>query len=112
MSSLINRTIDSAKSDAGVTLVPILTSFDIIKTLNVPIGWMKPHLELGKSTVTVTNRLPQDVMRLFSDNSWIQENLLCYLSNSVKYSSGGNIEIVVSMTGDSIRISVEDHGIG
>ena len=73
---------------------------------------MKPHLELGKSTITVTNCLPKDIVRLFSDKSWIQENLLCYLSNSVKYSSGGNINVVLSIVEDAIRISVEDHGIG
>ena len=113
MKSIINRAIDSTKVETGVKLVPILTSFDLRKALAAPIEWMKPHLDKSGNKISLTVLIPSDISFIFSDKNWIQENLLCYLSNAVKYSSGSITEVIVSMMeGGSIRISVEDHGIG
>jgi CheY-like chemotaxis protein len=72
---------------------------------------------------------PMDICDYFvTDKHWFMENMLSYLSNAVKYSSGGKVTIQVSVinqsgervkdmskikaTGFQLRLTVEDEGIG
>eukprot|EP00981_Chlorochromonas_danica_P013025 scaffold5670_cov151-Ochromonas_danica.AAC.2 len=43
--------------------------------------------------------LPTDICsHIITDKQWLQENILCLLSNAVKYSCGGEVRLSVSVT--------------
>jgi K+-sensing histidine kinase KdpD len=63
---------------------------------------------------------------ILSDKHWISENILCLLSNAVKYSEVGTIDLRITIVDNSekwcnssqlsmnqmVHVSVEDAGIG
>jgi signal transduction histidine kinase len=136
MRMAINRSIDFAKFSGNISLVPAMETFNIVAALSIPLNIMK-HLQ--SAIKIVANPLPLNLSEdLISDKHWFSENVLCLLSNAVQYSDGGtvtvSIEVVESSAkgnnerdskdepeyrgplGDhplsSIRISIEDTGIG
>jgi CheY-like chemotaxis protein len=66
----------------------------------------------------VMNEMPINISALIiSDKQWLEENLLCYLSNAIQYSpqdSTVSIEISLNLQSSSpfLRIEVADCGIG
>ncbi len=99
----INRCIDYAKASKGVRLVPRLETIDIKEALQMPLNCMR----------SVQNRIDICLMDLpdsicshvITDKQWLQENLLCLLSNAVKYSTSGDVTISVQLT-DAKDVSV------
>ena len=91
MNMTINRAIDYTKANAGITLVPSL------ETVNVPyaLDWAK-HC-VGKSPLGVSVIIsPLDARQckyVITDKQWLLENLLCLLSNAMKFSIEGSIVI-------------------
>lgn len=91
----INRVLDYAKATKGMKLVPKYETIDLLETINMPIQCMKNvqdkvSIELGK--------LPIDICsHIITDKQWLQENILCLLSNAAKYSSGGAVTINISL---------------
>jgi two-component system sensor histidine kinase/response regulator len=73
-----------------------------------------------KGVATTQNRIPIFILpsptdicdNVLTDKHWLQENMLCYLSNAVKYSSSGKVTVRVYVCDGQIRIVVEDQGIG
>jgi signal transduction histidine kinase len=81
-------------------------------------------------TIIVNPFPPEICLNVISDKHWFSENILCLLSNAVKYSNGGTINVIVelivqdskedgldrsmkgSICNSSIKISIEDTGIG
>eukprot|EP00607_Mallomonas_marina_P001821 CAMPEP_0182438138 /NCGR_PEP_ID=MMETSP1167-20130531/85537_1 /TAXON_ID=2988 /ORGANISM="Mallomonas Sp, Strain CCMP3275" /LENGTH=633 /DNA_ID=CAMNT_0024631337 /DNA_START=660 /DNA_END=2561 /DNA_ORIENTATION=- len=143
MSAGISRTLDFTKSSSGLSLVPVLSSFDLNHALMEPIRCIRhlvpnlnlrvhsmcdvlePNTELG----IWTEKWPCPYM--ISDEHWLRENVLCYLSNAVKYGNGSDIDMYVEVVsvprpkGKShggkevagaevkmLQITVEDSGIG
>jgi two-component system, OmpR family, phosphate regulon sensor histidine kinase PhoR len=57
--------------------------------------------------------VPQDLPKLEADESRLQEIIYNLLDNAVKYSQpGGQISLQAAVSGDRVRISVSDEGIG
>ena len=111
MGSAISRTIDFSKTSGGLSLTPSNISFKLEASLNNPIKWMKAMLVDGRKTVCL-DPLPPGVNTLITDKHWVEENLLCLLSNAVKYSSEGCVRVAVTVKEKFVRITVEDNGIG
>lgn len=91
----INRCIDYTKASKGLKLIPKLETIDLQETVDLPIKVMRDF----KSHLAI-NLLPiaSDICsHVISDRQWLQENLLCLMSNAVKYSSKGIVEICVTM---------------
>jgi CheY-like chemotaxis protein len=74
---------------------------------------MKALIANGRKTVAL-DMLPPGLESIISDKHWVEENLLCLLSNAVKYSSEGVIRAFVTLDLDAamVRVTVEDTGIG
>ena len=104
----INRCIDFTKASKGLKLTPKLETIELQETVDLPIKVMRDF----KSRLAI-NLLPisADICtHIISDRQWLQENILCLLSNAVKYSSRGTVEISVSLVsmpivqrGESVR---------
>jgi CheY-like chemotaxis protein/signal transduction histidine kinase len=95
MMMTINRVIDFAKATKGLNLLPKLDTIDLMETLNLPLNCMKNIQDrvniklMPIDSSTIHNFL-------ITDKQWLQENILCLLSNAVKYSNGGEVTVTVS----------------
>ncbi len=91
----INRCIDYTKASKGLKLNPKFETIDLMETLSLPLNCMSDV----QSTVTI-RLLPipkQICSHIITDKQWLQENILCLLSNAVKYSSEGEVTISLSL---------------
>ena len=115
MTSAISRTIEFSKTSSGVSLTPSNSSFNLLSALNNPVKWIKSMLTPDGNKSITLGALPEGVSTLITDKHWVEENLLCLLSNAVKYSNEGVIHVAVTLEdrdGEHVRITVEDSGIG
>jgi CheY-like chemotaxis protein len=92
----INRCLDYAKASQGLKLTPKYETIDLRETLALPLTCMTNIQQKVKITLEPysTDLICSHVV---TDKQWLQENILCLLSNAVKYSSGGDVKILVSM---------------
>lgn len=112
MQSAISRAMDYSLISGGVGLAPSNSSFNLFSALNNPIKWMGTMITADGRIKIVLNPLPEGIENIISDRHWVEENLLCLLSNAVKYSNRGTISISVILNKNNIRVTVADMGIG
>eukprot|EP00981_Chlorochromonas_danica_P008450 scaffold2193_cov179-Ochromonas_danica.AAC.29 len=99
----INRCIDYTKASRGLALVPKLETIDFRQILQLPIQCM-----IGaQSTFPITLiDIPHQIAPfLITDKQWLQENVLCLLSNACKYSSSGQITVSANLVEDGVASS-------
>lgn len=91
----INRCIDYTKASKGFKLVPRYDTIHLQETLELPLNCMKNIQDQCKISLLP---LPPEICKyVITDKQWLQENVLCLLSNAVKYSTAGAITVNVSM---------------
>jgi signal transduction histidine kinase len=128
----INRCIDYTKASQGLKLVPRMETINFAEAINLPLRCMKDMQHDGKIEIILTPIAKNITENIITDKQWLQENILCLLSNAVKFSTGGvvvisaalvmmssqpprNRELSLSLTFKAtraIRIEIEDSGIG
>lgn len=90
----INRTIDFSKASNGIMLVPRPESFVVRDVLYFAMNCVRdlnPHANIQFDPV------PDDVASsIVTEKQWLLDNLLCLVSNAVKFSPVGN-EVRVSI---------------
>jgi CheY-like chemotaxis protein len=102
----INRCIDYAKATKGIKLVPHIETIDLQETMQLPLTCMR---NVQDRISIDMDPMPVDVCsHVITDKQWLQENLLCLLSNAVKYSSQGNVKLTVSLKNRSLDSQVLD----
>eukprot|EP00981_Chlorochromonas_danica_P009354 scaffold2636_cov176-Ochromonas_danica.AAC.8 len=90
----INRCIDYTKASKGVKLVPKFETMDLMETLSLPLNCMK---DIQQRVSIVLEAVSREICsHIITDKQWLQENVLCLLSNAVKYSNEG--EVVIRVT--------------
>eukprot|EP00596_Hydrurales_sp_CCMP1899_P000519 CAMPEP_0119034860 /NCGR_PEP_ID=MMETSP1177-20130426/1875_1 /TAXON_ID=2985 /ORGANISM="Ochromonas sp, Strain CCMP1899" /LENGTH=529 /DNA_ID=CAMNT_0006992639 /DNA_START=405 /DNA_END=1994 /DNA_ORIENTATION=+ len=114
MSSAINRTIEYSRINCGVDIFISNTSFDLYESLKNPVRWMTTTLPLHGKLALILDPIPIEMNTILSDKHYLEENLLCLLSNAIKYSTHGIIRVNVSTTENNknVRVTVTDNGIG
>ncbi len=91
----INRCIDYTKASKGLRLIPKYETIDLRDALELPMACMK---NMQQKIEIILNPLPANLCRCaITDKQWLQENVLCLLSNAVKYSAEGTVTIGVSI---------------
>ncbi|RYH29075.1 response regulator [archaeon] len=89
----INRCIDYTKASKGLKLVPKFETIDLLEALSLPLNCMK---DIQNRVAIQLLAIPRDVCsHVITDKQWLQENVLCLLSNAVKYSDGGHVTVSV-----------------
>ncbi len=92
----INRTQDYTKASTGMKLVPHNETLNWMETLQLPLDCMR-NIQ-SRIPIGVNPELPEDLCPyIITDKQWLQENVLCLLSNAVKYSSSGSVQIRLSL---------------
>ena len=87
----INRCIDYTKASKGLKLVPKHETIDLLETLELPLNCMR---NMQHKIDIVLTSIPKEICTyIMTDKQWLQENVLCLLSNAVKYSAEGVVTI-------------------
>ncbi|RYG64800.1 HAMP domain-containing histidine kinase, partial [archaeon] len=103
MVMMINRCIDYTKASKGLKLVPKYETVALHDTLRMPLLCMKDIQDrVSVCVAAIPCRISKFVI---TDKQWLQENLLCLLSNAVKYSAGGKVQV-------RVRLESEEVGVG
>lgn len=90
----INRCIEYTKASQGLKLVPVMETLDLREALELPLRIMREIQ--SRIRITMVD-IPNDICScVVSDKQWLQENVLCLLSNAVKYSHSGTVEVRIS----------------
>ena len=87
--------MDYTKASNGFQLVPKLETVCLRDALLSPIG----IITYQQSKIKIDlDYISDDISRnIITDNPWLQENVLCLLSNAVKYSIGGSVRVSASL---------------
>ena len=128
MTMTINRCLDYTKSSKGFKLVPKLETVALQAKLEIPVQLMRDtHSNIDIQIA----QLGEDICsHVITDRQWLLENLLCLLSNAVKFSDQGSVEVSVCLQDNPLaaigvppladeevppqclRFEVQDTGIG
>jgi len=107
MTNLLNSLLDISRLDAGV-VTPEIEEFPmqrVIDRLSAEFGRQAHHkgLEFSAEPCAVTVR---------SDPNLLSEIIQNLVSNAIRYTDSGSVEMVCDCAGDTCRLEVVDTGIG
>ncbi|CAE7412855.1 dhkJ [Symbiodinium microadriaticum] len=114
----INRAVDFTKTSSGVELKPNIESVDIPEILEWTVNCMR---RLQDHVPIVLDPFPAGMgSRVFTDRGWLIDNMLCLLSNAVKYTMQGEVHVFVAIEDRPfplgsqkwLKVTVMDTGIG
>lgn len=109
LSSLVNDIIDF-QSLQNKSLRLNKRIFDINGTVQVVIDILK-HMRKGEE-IKLINSIPEGTYYIYSDENRFSQILVNLISNSLKYTEIGRVEIKANAMDHYICISIEDTGIG
>jgi signal transduction histidine kinase len=93
----INRCMDYTKATNGLKLVPHIETAPLIETIALPLHVMNA-MQGDKARIELLPVPMEICSHIITDKQWLQENLMCLLSNAVKYSHKGVISVSLSLT--------------
>lgn len=103
MSMIIDRSLDSSRATAGLKLVPNIEKFEIKESISKVIRCVA--CMQSSVMINVNYEFKQHALLISSDRRWFEGNVLCVVSNAVKYSSQSEefpIEVLVSINPGSV----------
>eukprot|EP00981_Chlorochromonas_danica_P014945 scaffold9563_cov92-Ochromonas_danica.AAC.1 len=77
----INRCLDYTKASKGFKLMPKYETVELVEALQLPMNCMK-DVENGVA-ISLESLPPEICSHIITDKQWLQENILCLLSNAV-----------------------------
>jgi PAS domain S-box-containing protein len=111
LATLINDVLDIERIEAGrmplqISQFPVQ---DVVREVMEELQGV-----IAQSTATVTVTVPSDLPRLKSDRQKLKQILVNLLSNALKYTKEGTVDIIAAHepSGGRIRLSVRDSGVG
>jgi PAS domain S-box-containing protein len=107
--ALINDILDLAKIEAGK--MPLHLEMVGVREVIIEVSQQIEPLVRKKALGYISDVAP-DCPVLFTDRTKVKQILLNLLSNAMKFTNQGQIEIVARCTEDGVRIEVSDTGIG
>lgn len=113
--SLVDDVLDISKIEAGRLSIEIV-DFDLHATLNGLVRLLRPHAK-AKGIALCAMVDPAIDYQLRGDPHHLRQVLLNLVSNAIKFTERGEIEISVSLKGETdeglrVRFEVRDTGIG
>lgn len=109
--TIINEILDITRIEAGKMPMQV-SEFNINELVPEVMAELDPVI--ARSKLTVTPKLSPDVPLVFSDRQKVKQIVVNLLSNALKFTHEGGIQIAVSYNdGDkTVTIAVSDSGIG
>eukprot|EP00603_Paraphysomonas_imperforata_P008593 CAMPEP_0114426426 /NCGR_PEP_ID=MMETSP0103-20121206/7794_1 /TAXON_ID=37642 ORGANISM="Paraphysomonas imperforata, Strain PA2" /NCGR_SAMPLE_ID=MMETSP0103 /ASSEMBLY_ACC=CAM_ASM_000201 /LENGTH=606 /DNA_ID=CAMNT_0001595391 /DNA_START=421 /DNA_END=2241 /DNA_ORIENTATION=- len=96
MLMMINRSIEFTKVQSGHRLKPSMESVNISSCVDWVVTTISHSGKAENVTISTEYDLQGAAEWVITDKHWLLENLLCYMSNAVKFVSDGSITIKVS----------------
>jgi signal transduction histidine kinase len=90
-----NRCLDYTKASKGLKLVAKNETMHLEETIRLPLQCMKSIQ--NKVQIKMEQISSEICSHIITDKQWLQENLLCLLSNAAKYSLQGEVTVRVSL---------------
>jgi CheY-like chemotaxis protein len=87
----INRCTDFTKTSHKIPLTPTLETINFAETITAPISCVSDLQCRVNIEVTTDEKINSTII---TDRQWLQDNLLCLVSNAVKYSKEGTTATV------------------
>ena len=87
------------KATNNVALVPANGTFALANILSMASRCVRSILPTGR--FLIVHQLPTDLClhpKLISDSHWLLENVLCLVSNAIKYSDSGDIDLHIHIS--------------
>ncbi|HUB94207.1 MAG TPA: MASE1 domain-containing protein [Verrucomicrobiae bacterium] len=107
---IINDLLEVAKLDAGKVVVNDAPT-DLTKLTQDVIQKQKPIMKKRKQTVS--SKLPKKTVMLLGDPALLRIVITNLLDNASKYSpEGKHVVVKLTETKDSVKLSVQDEGVG
>jgi signal transduction histidine kinase len=110
MTMMINRAIDYSKASCGIDLMPVYRNINVVDAIEWSIRCVR---SLQDNIPIILQPLPPEMVRTcITDGQWLKENLLCVLSNAMKFSYSGTVEIAISFVEEKRRLPVRRQSDG
>ena len=107
--ALINDILDLSKIEAGrMDVSPKM--FSLKSAIEVIIESLEPLAE--EKGIEITQRIPEDLPQIESDESRLHQILQNTIGNGVKFTNKGSVAVSVSSDTEKVYIEVKDTGIG
>jgi CheY-like chemotaxis protein len=106
MTMCINRCLDYTKASKGVKLVPRPETVCIRELVDFPVKIMRDvQTQVVISVAPISSEICSHII---TDKQWLMENVLCLLSNAVRYSQQGSVDIrITHQAAEKFRKSVD-----
>ncbi len=107
--SLINDILDLSRIEAGKEEVSF-TKFNIKNQVKNIIESIIPIAE--EKGITLINYIPESLSPIVSDSNMSHHILQNVISNAVKFTEKGTVEVTAEITGGKLYVGIKDTGIG
>jgi CheY-like chemotaxis protein/anti-sigma regulatory factor (Ser/Thr protein kinase) len=110
LTELLNTSLEYAALEAGqITLDE--SEFSLRETLEAALSQHQPKAVVKrlKLSLTMDSGMPETML---GDGPRVRELLSHLVSNGVKFTHSGSVELRVSLEGDVLKASVQDSGVG
>ena len=96
MGMAINRSQDFMRASNGISLVPTIETFELKAAVAISVACIN---QLQTARYINVHPLNEDICsHITSDKHWLSENILCLLSNALKYSDKGIVDVRIKVT--------------
>ena len=102
MEMAINRSQDFMKASNNIALVPVMETFELKSALSMSVTCIN-HLQSARMITVHPFNANEICTHLISDKHWLIENSLCLLSNAMKYSDDGVVDIRIALIDQPIQ---------
>jgi signal transduction histidine kinase/DNA-binding response OmpR family regulator/CHASE3 domain sensor protein len=106
---LINDILDISRIEAGKEEIEI-KKFNVNSLLSEVVSMINPQAKL--KNIELINSSASEELPINSDSGKIRHILQNLISNAVKFTEKGKVEVIASLNGDQLEISITDTGIG
>lgn len=107
--NLVEEVLSFSRIEAGKEQLRI-SPVDVSALLRECVALVEPMAE--QKSLTVTLHLPDEPVKIVSDERKIRQILTNLLSNAVKFTAEGSIAVAARADSREVRLTVEDTGIG
>jgi PAS domain S-box-containing protein len=109
--AIINDILDISRIEAGKMPLTV-TAFAVRDLITEVLAEVEPII--ARSRLSVTSHLPDDLPVIKSDRQKVKQVVINFLTNAIKFTAQGSVEIAVHYVADSelMTIAVADTGIG
>ena len=99
MGMAINRSQDFMKASNEIPLVPSIETFELKVAIDMSVGCIN---QLQSAREIIVHKLPPELCSyIISDKHWLSENILCLLSNAMKFSKEGTVDVKIKVLHDN-----------